>query len=37
LIQPREARQRTETLARRAQRGSPSAGSRRSMSRTNFL
>jgi hypothetical protein len=27
LIQPREARQRTETLARRAQRGSPSAGS----------
>ena len=28
LIQPREARQRTETLARRAQRGSPSAGSK---------
>jgi len=27
LIQPREARQRTETLARRARRGSPSAGS----------
>ena len=26
-IQPREARQRTETLARRARRGSPSAGS----------
>ncbi len=26
-IRPREARQRTETLARRAQRGSPSAGS----------
>jgi len=28
LIQPREARQRTETLARRARRGSPSAGSK---------
>jgi len=28
LIQPREARQRTEKLARRAQRGSPSAGSK---------
>ena len=28
LIRPREARQRTETLARRAQRGSPSAGSK---------
>jgi len=28
LIQPREARQRTETLARRALRGSPSAGSK---------
>ena len=28
LIQPREARQRTETLARRAERGSPSAGSK---------
>jgi len=27
-IQPREARQRTETLARRARRGSPSAGSK---------
>jgi hypothetical protein len=27
-IRPREARQRTETLARRAQRGSPSAGSK---------
>jgi len=28
LIQPREARQRTETLARRARRGSPSVGSK---------
>ena len=28
LIRPREARQRTETLARRAERGSPSAGSK---------
>src|SRR4030042_6536783 len=28
LIQPREARQRTETLARRARRGSPSGGSK---------
>jgi hypothetical protein len=28
LIRPREARQRTETLARRARRGSPSAGSK---------
>ena len=28
LIQPREARQRTETLARRARRGSPGAGSK---------
>jgi len=28
LIRPREARQRTETLARRTQRGSPSAGSK---------
>jgi len=28
LIQPREARQRRETLARRARRGSPSAGSK---------
>jgi len=28
LIQPRFARQRTETLARRAERGSPSAGSK---------
>jgi len=28
LIQPREARQRTETLALRARRGSPSAGSK---------
>jgi len=28
LILPREARQRTETLARRARRGSPSAGSK---------
>jgi hypothetical protein len=28
LIQPREARQRTETLARRARRGSPNAGSK---------
>ncbi|MFH1968641.1 MAG: hypothetical protein ABIJ84_04605 [bacterium] len=27
-IRPREARQRTETLARRARRGSPSAGSK---------
>ena len=27
-IQPREARQRTETLARRARRGSPNAGSK---------
>jgi len=27
-IQPREARQRTEILARRARRGSPSAGSK---------